>query len=161
MSLEGLHIREAAERDLAVVVTLEQNTAEAPHWNEGDYQAIVNVDEEADKLLRRCLLIADRSGQVIGFAVGKIVGSGPGTAAELESIVVEAAARRLGVGKALCRAVAAWSLRRGAETLELEVRAGNQGAITLYAGLGFVVAGRRRAYYRDPVEDAVLMRLKL
>jgi ribosomal-protein-alanine N-acetyltransferase len=45
--------------------------------------------------------------------------------------------------------------------LELEVRAGSGGAIALYAGLGFVVAGRRAGYYREPEEDALLMRLDL
>jgi ribosomal-protein-alanine N-acetyltransferase len=41
------------------------------------------------------------------------------------------------------------------------VREGNVGAIALYRQLGFEVEGRRRGYYRDPVEDGVLMRLKL
>ena len=45
--------------------------------------------------------------------------------------------------------------------MELEVRAGSAGAIGLYEGLGFVGVGRRRGYYRDPVDDAVLMRLDL
>jgi ribosomal-protein-alanine N-acetyltransferase len=45
--------------------------------------------------------------------------------------------------------------------LELEVRAGSIGAIALYSSVGFVVAGRRRDYYREPVEDALLMRLDL
>jgi hypothetical protein len=35
------------------------------------------------------------------------------------------------------------------------------GAIALYAGLGFIAAGRRGWYYKDPAEDAVLMRLEL
>ncbi len=51
--------------------------------------------------------------------------------------------------------------QQGAQALELEVRAGSKGVIALYAGLGFVVAGRRRAYYQGPVDDAVLMRLGL
>ena len=161
MSIAGLHIREAGQQDLVAVLTLERNTAEAPHWNERDYSAIISIDKESDTRLSRCLLIADWAGRVVGFAVGKIVGSGPGTSAELESVVVEAAARRLGVGRALCRAVAASSRKHGAEALELEVRAGSQGAIALYASLGFVVTGRRRAYYQEPVEDAVLMRLEL
>jgi ribosomal-protein-alanine N-acetyltransferase len=45
--------------------------------------------------------------------------------------------------------------------LELEVRAGRAGAIALYTGLGFVIVGRRRRYYREPVDDALLMRLDL
>ena len=161
MDIEGLRIREAGQQDLAVVLTLERNTGEAPHWNERDYAAIISVDKDADALLSRCLLIADREGRAVGFAVGRIVGSGPGTAAELESVVVDEAARRSGVGRALCRAVAAWSRQHGAEVLELEVRASSQGAIALYASLGFVVIGRRRAYYQGPVGDAVLMRLEL
>jgi ribosomal-protein-alanine N-acetyltransferase len=45
--------------------------------------------------------------------------------------------------------------------LELEVRAGSGGAIALYSGLGFVVAGLRKGYYKEPDEDAVMMRLEL
>ena len=47
------------------------------------------------------------------------------------------------------------------EEMELEVRAGSVGAIALYGGLGFVVVGRRKGYYREPVEDALLMKLEL
>jgi ribosomal-protein-alanine N-acetyltransferase len=61
----------------------------------------------------------------------------------------------------LCLAVADWCRDRGARALELEVRAGSVGAIALYDGLGFVVAGRRAGYYREPAEDALLMRLAL
>jgi ribosomal-protein-alanine N-acetyltransferase len=45
--------------------------------------------------------------------------------------------------------------------MELEVRVGNQAALGLYAALGFVEQGRRARYYRDPVEDAVMMRMEL
>ncbi|MGD0442600.1 MAG: GNAT family N-acetyltransferase [Edaphobacter sp.] len=161
MGVAGLHLRNAGPQDLDAVVALERNTAEAPHWTEVEYAAIVNDDRSLDALVRRCLLLAESESRLIGFAVGKIVGSGEGTAAELESLVVEEATRRLGVGRALCTAVIAWSRQQGAEALELEVRAGSAGPIALYTGVGFVVAGHRRAYYREPVEDAVLMRLNL
>ena len=65
------------------------------------------------------------------------------------------------MGRALCAAVVDWCRGRGAAALELEVRAGSEGAIALYSGLGFVVGGRRVGYYRELVEDAVLMRLDL
>jgi ribosomal-protein-alanine N-acetyltransferase len=45
--------------------------------------------------------------------------------------------------------------------IELEVRAGNLAALTLYRRFGFVEVGRRKGYYRDPAEDAVLMDLLL
>jgi ribosomal-protein-alanine N-acetyltransferase len=61
----------------------------------------------------------------------------------------------------LCAAVVDWCGELGAAALELEVRAGSVGAIALYTGLGFVGIGRRAGYYREPVEDALLMRLDL
>jgi ribosomal-protein-alanine N-acetyltransferase len=161
MSVPGLRIRVARQQDLGAVVALERNTAEAPHWAEIEYISIVNADREADALVRRCLLLAEEKNRLMGFAVGKIVGSGEESKAELESVVVEEAMRRVGVGRTLCTAVVAWSRQQGASALELEVRAGSTGAIALYTGLGFVVVGRRRAYYRGPVEDAVLMQMEL
>jgi ribosomal-protein-alanine N-acetyltransferase len=49
----------------------------------------------------------------------------------------------------------------GAETVFLEVRASNQAARFLYEKWAFLEAGRRKAYYRNPVEDAVVCRLTL
>ena len=102
-------------------------------------------------------MVADAEGRLLGFAVGKVIGFGLG---ELESVAVDSAARRKGVGRALCEAVIDWCRGQGAEGMELEVRAGSAGAIALYSGLGFVVVGRRKGYYREPVEDALLMKLE-
>ena len=98
---------------------------------------------------------------MLGFAVGKVAGSGSNGVAELESVAVSLAARRGGVGRALCEAVVDWCRWQGAMRMELEVRAGSEEAIALYGGLGFVVVGRRRGYYREPAEDALLMKLEL
>jgi [ribosomal protein S18]-alanine N-acetyltransferase len=49
----------------------------------------------------------------------------------------------------------------GAIRMDLEVRASNAAAIRLYRGAGFLETGNRRAYYRDPEEDAVLMSVTL
>jgi ribosomal-protein-alanine N-acetyltransferase len=117
--------------------------------------------DEAGGAVRRCFFVAEGEGRLLGFAVGKVIGSSGEGLAELESVAVEAAARRGGVGRALCAAVADWCRERGAAALELEVRAGSAGAIALYSGLGFVVAGRRVGYYRSPAEDALLMRLDI
>ncbi len=51
--------------------------------------------------------------------------------------------------------------QQGAKMVTLEVRAGNRAAQQLYAGLGFIEVGLRRAYYRDNGEDALLMTLFL
>jgi ribosomal-protein-alanine N-acetyltransferase len=140
---------------------MERGIAEAPHWPETEYAAIVESVNETSGTIRRCLLVAEQEGCLVGFAVGKVIITGTTGMAELESIAVDVKARRVGVGRALCESVVNWCLKQGAQSLELEVRAGGNPAIALYRGLGFLVTGRRSGYYRDPVEDALLMRLSL
>ena len=140
--------------DVAGVIALEHSAAEAPHWAEAEYAAMVGASASG---VRRGFFVAELRERLVGFAVGKVVGD----SAELESVAVDVEVRRAGVGRALCVAVAGWCTEQGAAVLELEVRAASAGAIALYTGLGFVFAGVRRGYYRDPVDDAVLMRLEL
>jgi len=65
--------------------------------------------------------------------------------------------RARGIGTALLRHVLAEAGRLGARRATLEVRASNEGARRLYERLGFYVAGVRRNYYTDPVEDALIL----
>ena len=51
--------------------------------------------------------------------------------------------------------------KTGNEQVDLEVRASNEAALRLYRRAGFRAIGRRRGYYADPIEDAVLLRLDL
>ena len=161
MSVARFRIRAAEVADLGGVVAMERAIAEAPHWGEAEYAAIVHADGDADGVVRRCLLVAELEGRLVGFAVGKVIGLGAEGLAELESVAVERTARRGGVGMALCGAVVAWCRELGATAMELEVRAGSGGAIAMYEELGFIVVGRRGGYYREPVEDAAMMRLEL
>jgi ribosomal-protein-alanine N-acetyltransferase len=151
--MSSLEVRAATANDLSAVIALERAVSEAPHWAERDYNDVLSGTG-----VRRGLFVVDGEDTLDGFAVGKVIGAG---LAELESVAVRPGARRRGVGRALCDAVAAWCLEQGATTLELEVRAGSVEAAALYEDLGFVRVGLRRAYYRGPVEDAVLMRLRL
>ncbi len=66
--------------------------------------------------------------------------------------------RRQGLARGLLRALAA----RGKETLglsflTLEVRPGNLAAVELYRAEGYQEVGRRKNFYSDPREDALLM----
>jgi ribosomal-protein-alanine N-acetyltransferase len=79
----------------------------------------------------------------------------------INNIGVHEAARRRGIGNALMQAAVAAGRRLGAHAAILEVRAGNLAAQSLYGRYGFEVVGRRRQYYREPPEDALLMRASL
>ena len=164
MSGGGFRVRMATVADLAGVVTMERGIAGAPHWGEAEYAVIFAADRSADDAVRRCLIVAEAEDGLLGFAVGKVIGFGPSGSkgvGELESVAVDPAVRRGGVGRALCEAVIDWCRGQRAEEMELEVRVGSDAAIALYEGLGFVEVGRRKGYYREPAEDALLMKLEL
>ena len=56
----------------------------------------------------------------------------------------------------LC-ALIAEALRQDAEFISLEVRPSNRAAVALYTKLGFLEEGRRRNFYTDPTEDALIL----
>lgn len=72
-------------------------------------------------------------------------------------VAVAPGERRRGVARTLLALALRRGARAGARVTLLEVRAGNLPALSLYAALGFRLGGRRRDYYRDPVEDALLL----
>ena len=149
--MSDLVIRAAVAGDLDGILELERAIPEAPHWSKGDYRAAL------EGVAKRCVLVAEVNGQLAGFAVVAVAAD----VGELESVAVAARARRQGVGSALCSAVLEWCTGHGARAMQLEVRAGGAGAIALYEGLGFRATGRRRGYYREPAEDALLMEREL
>ena len=65
--------------------------------------------------------------------------------------------RRQGVASALLARVLEAGASMGSRRATLEVRHSNDAARRLYGGFGFVVAGIRRAYYTDPIEDALVL----
>ena len=65
--------------------------------------------------------------------------------------------RGAGAGSALLTAVLREGARLGARRATLEVRRSNEAARRLYERMGFTVAGVRRGYYTNPVEDALVL----
>jgi ribosomal-protein-alanine N-acetyltransferase len=138
--------------DLAAILAVERGS-EGPHWTEEQYREAL-TGGAAGSAVRRRVFVWDG---VAGFAVGMVLDAGGMCEGELEHVVVKTEARRKGIGRALGAAVMGWVRELGCGTVRLEVRASDAGAIGLYCGLGFLEVGRRTAYYREPLEDAVLM----
>ena len=76
---------------------------------------------------------------------------------EIVNLATDPAYRRRGLAEALLREFL--RLHPGLDRIFLEVRASNEGAMALYAKLGFIHFGIRRNYYENPAEDAIYMRL--
>ena len=77
---------------------------------------------------------------------------------DMMNVAVHPDARRQGIARRLILALVEDLKNQGSHCLTLEVRASNQNAISLYQKLGFLQIGRRPNYYRNPKEDALILR---
>ena len=146
-------IRRATHADIPPMRSLEQQAETAAHWSERDYEALF-----APEAPRRLALVAqDDNQQVCGFIIARC-----GTDDwEIENVVVAMQHRRRGIGCTLVRETLSAAREAGASSVLLEVRESNLAARQLYEALGFVEAGRRPAYYRNPDDDALALRFSI
>jgi ribosomal-protein-alanine N-acetyltransferase len=156
--VENVQIRRMTAADLGRVLEIAASLPESPHWPESAYLDALNPESAP----RRIALVAEGldpagSNHLEGFTVASLLPP----QAELESIAVAAASQRRGLGGTLFDAVVKELRTAGVLQVTLEVRESNHAALAFYRRAGFVQTGTRRAYYADPVEDAVLMRLDL
>ena len=76
---------------------------------------------------------------------------------QITNVAVHPDARRQGIGRALMETVSQEARVRGLVQIALEVRRSNRAAILLYERDGYVIAGTRPRFYRNPTEDAFVM----
>ncbi len=138
-------IRPAREGDLDSLAALDAAT-NAQAWSRASWASEL---AHPDALV----LVYEAGDVLIGFASARRCGP----EAELLLIAVRSEGRRRGVASSLLSALKDRLVVSGTQTLHLEVRARNAGAIALYLRSGFAETGRRRGYYRVDPDDAVLM----
>ncbi len=143
------------------MMNLERQSATAGHWTEEQYRhafqregvgRLVLVAEGPLPIASGLKTSPDASSDPLGFLVARHLAPDW----ELENIVVAATARRIGLGKRLLDAIFAVARETNSHSVFLEVRESNMAARALYEKTGFEPTARRKAYYTDPVEDAIL-----
>jgi [ribosomal protein S18]-alanine N-acetyltransferase len=144
-----LSIRAATSADLPGMVALEKRAATAAHWSVQQYEALFGGHRPE----RIALIIEDELG-LEGFVIARIVDR----EWEIENIAVAGRARRRGLGTRLLGELLDLARGRGASAVFLEVRESNRAARALYEKWAFLESGRRRGYYKDQEEDAILYR---
>lgn len=137
------------EADLAEVVAIEQKSFSVP-WSQNAFESTLRAPITHPVVYRK-------DGKVAGYAVISTVYE----MAELYNIAVTPNCRKCGIGAKLLQFVIAHCKQAGCENLFLEVRRSNEGARALYERFGFVYDSVRKNYYKNPVEDALLMHLSL
>jgi [ribosomal protein S18]-alanine N-acetyltransferase len=133
-------------RHLRAAVRIEAQVYPRP-WTAGLFQSELALGD------RRTYLVAKAGSQVVGYGGALYVLPD----AHITTVAVDPDFQRRGIGARLLHALCVAAVDRGATALTLEVRGSNEPALRLYRRFGFAPAGMRKAYYTDPVEDAVIM----
>lgn len=136
--------------DLEQVLAIERASFTMP-WSRGAF-----LYEMQQNRVARCWVTRDAA-RVVGYlCVWEIADE-----LHVTNIAVRPDARRRGIGRDLLGTAIADARARGFRVVALEVRPSNEEARALYESFGFHVVGRRRGYYYDTGEDALVMEARL
>lgn len=170
--MQKWRIREAEERDLDQMAAIEAVSIPGG-WTGADFaEALANrqalllllTEEESGdpseekSRMRGATREADREGQTV---LAYLVCYFAADEGEIVSIACRPRARRQGLATELMAAFRKRASELGLSKIFLEVRRSNRAARKFYEKTGFVPVGRRPDFYRNPREDALLLRLTI
>ncbi|MDB4916870.1 MAG: ribosomal-protein-alanine acetyltransferase [Gemmatimonadetes bacterium] len=156
MMQDLLRVRDAVIEDIPQIARIEGESFADP-WSAKSF-----LDSLANDRMRFLVaedgMPAERWSSDESVIVGYVIALVLTEEAEIADIAVAPAERKRGIGGLLLDSVIIHLGKTGVRTLYLEVRESNVAAQVLYKSRGFLQVGRRRGYYRHPVEDALLLR---
>ena len=141
-------IRKMTEADVPVVAELDQISFSLP-WPERSFRF-----EVTDNPASRCW-VAEADGRVVGMIVAWLFVD----EVHIATIATHPDFRRQGIAQKLLTHTLRYTSDEGAVSSFLEVRESNLAAQAMYRKFGYENTGRRKRYYKDNDEDAVLMTL--
>jgi ribosomal-protein-alanine N-acetyltransferase len=137
-------VRRMVPADAQAVLSLLEESPAASMWSKQ------SLEESAARWIA---WVAETNGALAGFLVGRPAAD----EFEILNLAVAGKFRRNGIASRLIQTAIETARSAGVANIFLEVRASNQAGIALYMHLEFRVCGKRKNYYRDPIEDAVLL----
>jgi ribosomal-protein-alanine N-acetyltransferase len=170
-----VRVRPAKPSDQPRLVEIAAHSATAAQWNQAEYfklfapidpgaqaqdnpqTATTQIDHPTQAQPQsRTALVVEQDANVVGFIVGQQLED----QWEIENIAVTGAARRRGLGSRLVGELLDLVRTCGGKSVLLEVRESNRAAQSLYEKWGFLEVGRRKMYYQNPPEDALVLKFK-
>jgi [ribosomal protein S18]-alanine N-acetyltransferase len=145
-------VRPAVPADLERVAEIAAQSSAGAQWPRKEYERALSPDYARYRLV----LVISVSERVQGFIIGRLAGD----EWEIENIAIEVQRQRRGLGRRLLHEFLTRAQEHGTAVF-LEVRESNAAARKLYEAMGFVQTGRRKSYYREPEEDAILLKISL
>lgn len=140
------------DADIATIADIERRSFSDP-WSERSFRDVLAHS--------RMFFVCARSGKnssAVERVLGYVVAWFAGGQGEIANLAVDPDVRGQGIGSALLDSALEEAKRYRVDEVFLEVRSSNLRARQLYESRGFSEVGRRRRYYRQPVEDAVILR---
>lgn len=138
-------IREMTLEDIEQVYHLEKSIFSIPWSKESFESSIKNKDT--------LFIVAVKEGEILGY-LGIYIFS---EEADISNVAVYEKYRRQHIAKQMMEYILAKVKVSGVKHITLEVRETNVAAIKLYESMGFVEAGIRKNYYKEPTENALIM----
>ena len=145
-----MRIRKISKEDLAAIISIQSKTPKAAQWTLADYAHLAG---DPLGLILVAELDTTTAPKTLGFAAFRRVID----EAELMNMAVDPAYQRQGVGRELLAEGRRRLLEQGVGHIYLEVRASNLPAQRFYCSAGFGQHSRRKDYYNDPREDALVL----
>lgn len=147
--MADLIIREMREPDIPEIINIERSSFSTP-WSEISFLSEIYKKNGISK-------VALFEGKLIGYiCVNYVLHE-----SHILNLAVHQDYRRQGVATVLLRDILSELKRKGSVFVYLEVRASNTGAQDFYRRFGFTIESRRKRYYADPDEDALLMMARI
>lgn len=141
-----LVIRQAGMDDASALAELDKLCFSVP-WSASSFEGEFKYPDET------FYIVAETESQIVGYMGEHIIFD----EGHITNVAVHPDYRRKHIASSMMRVFIAESEARGINAITLEVRAGNYPAIGLYEGFGFKDEGRRKNYYPDNHEDAIIM----
>lgn len=151
-----ISISPMTEHDLLEVVEIEQESRLSP-WGWDAYHRELQSNDRGLMWVARLDPHPDRESALAGYIVGRLVVD----ELHINNVAVREGYRRTRIATALLSHLLVEAKGYQAVRAFLEVRAGNAAAQALYEGCGFFIVGRRRNYYSNPSEDALIMTVEI
>jgi [ribosomal protein S18]-alanine N-acetyltransferase len=145
----GLTIRELREQDISDILEIEKQSFATP-WTKG-------MVEETLVSPISTSFVMEEDGRLLGYIMLYSVAD----EAHILNLAVHPDGRRKGYGSRLLEYAVDHCRRKGVSDFFLEVRESNHSAQGLYMKHGFKTIGRRKRYYTETKEDALVMQLSL
>lgn len=142
------NFRQMISLDIPLLVSMEREIYPESPWSANQFK-----EELAGMPKTREYLVALDELEIIGYGGVALLGD----VADIHTLTIKESYRRLGIASSILEKLEFWATHRGAEALMLEMREGNQAAMSLYQKAGYQLISRRDNYYAKGIH-ALIMR---